>query len=195
MDTDERYRILIDAYSNPTKLKVIFILAENDELTVTQMASRIDVSRANLYHFVKQMVGDGLLNSPSVRPKENYVEKYYSLNSEFFGVIEWENMAERLKSLTTEQIRSVFRSMLISHAFNLHLLAEKLEVADSGTIDKLKGAFIDREALSVYASTRVGAYPELGKHLKTAVDELSNPEEGDGTGPRVRVLILSLPYI
>lgn len=195
MNSKDKYEVLIDTYSNQTKMKIIFLLAENEEMTVTQMSSHIDVSRSNLYHAVKQMVQNGILKEPSVRPKDNYVEKFYSLNQEFFGTIDWENLAGSFGTLSTEQVRNLFRSVLMSYAFNLMMLSEKLEYTDPETIDNLKSSFINQAAITLYSSTHVGSYPKAEEHLKKVMDEFGKPSIPADDRPRLRIMILSLPYI
>jgi hypothetical protein len=52
------------------------------------MSKVVRVSKANLYHFVNQMVKDGLLSKPEAHIKKNYVEKYYRLKENFFEAID-----------------------------------------------------------------------------------------------------------
>lgn len=195
MEPEDKYKLLIDTYSNQTKMKIIFLLADEAEMTVTQMASHIDVSRSNLYHFVRQMVDDGILTKPSVRPKDNYVEKYYRLNPEFFNTLEWEHLAQQFTDLSAENFRSLYRSVLISYSFNLMLLAEKVESADSQTLEQLKDSFLKREAISVYSSTHIGGYPRVEEHLREAMDCFEKPPVPSDDNPRLRILILTVPYI
>jgi DNA-binding MarR family transcriptional regulator len=69
------YKILLNTLENPTKLSIVLLLSHRDKMTVTQMSKVVRVSRANLYHFVGQMVKDGLLSKPEAIVKKNYVEK------------------------------------------------------------------------------------------------------------------------
>ncbi len=72
--------VFLHALQNPTKVKVLVLLSDNEKMTVTQMASIVKVSRPNLYHVVSEMVSEGLLTGPEAKVKGNYVEKYYSLS-------------------------------------------------------------------------------------------------------------------
>ena len=62
---------LMRTFRNPTKMSIIFLLTENGKMTVTQMAEQVNVTKANLYHFVKEMVNDGIVLRPEVRVKKN----------------------------------------------------------------------------------------------------------------------------
>ena len=67
------YDLLFKTLSNPTKASILMLLAMKDRLTVTQMAKHIKVTRSNLYHFVGEMVEDGLLSKPQVVVKKNHI--------------------------------------------------------------------------------------------------------------------------
>jgi predicted transcriptional regulator len=64
MEKTDIYKKMLETFSNHTKMKIIMLLAENGEMTVTQMAPHLDLGRSNLYHFVRQMVNDGMLKNP-----------------------------------------------------------------------------------------------------------------------------------
>src|SRR5712691_8276822 len=88
MSKRDVYKILLSTLGNSTKLSIVFLLSHNDRMTVTQMAKHVGVTKANLYHFVSQMVKDGLLSKPEAVVKENYVEKYYRLAPKLFESID-----------------------------------------------------------------------------------------------------------
>src|SRR5215472_7386120 len=105
-------RVLFNALENPTKLNIIFLLSRHEKMTVTQMAEHVHVGRPNLYHFVNEMVKDGLLLKPEVQVKRNYVEKYYQLNRKVF---ESQNQAEHkrlTRAASPEKLNSIIRSGL-----------------------------------------------------------------------------------
>lgn len=197
METEEKFRRLLDAYGNRTKLSILFLLAENERMTVTQMAKHIDVSRSNLYHFVSQLVDDQILNEPEVVPKKNYVEKYYTLNQELFSSAQWDELETQFSSMNTVEVRSLLRAYLIGQAFNLQLLAEKLEFSSDIQIEKFKQALLNKTAFLTYSVSHVGDHPGMMDKLAEAMDELekSVPEKEHKSRDVVRALIMVLPYI
>lgn len=196
METEEKFRRLLDAYKNNTKLSIIFLLAENERMTVTQMSRHIDVSRSNLYHFVSQLVEDNVLNPPEAVPKKNYVEKYYTLNAELFGAVQLEELEKHFASLTMDEVRTLLRAFLIGQAFNFQLLAEKVKNSDDEHIGKFKDAMLRQEAFMAYSISNVGKHPKLTEYLRKIEVELSKDESPDDERKDlVRSLILVLPYI
>lgn len=197
MNTKEKFTGLPDAYRNQTKMSIIFLLAENEKMTVTQMSKHISVSRANLYHFVSQMVEEKILNEPEIRPKKNYVEKYYSLNSELFGAIQWGKLEEVFGKMSVDEVRELLKSFLIGQAFNLSILAEKVQRASDDQIEKLKNALLVQEAFIVYSISSLGAHPDINNHLREIMGEFEkeSPKETPPDVPLVRTLFLVLPYL
>ena len=195
MQPKDKYSLMLETYSNPTKMKIILLLAENEEMTVTQMASHIAVSRSNLYHFVKQMVKDGILNNPSVRPKDNYVEKYHSLNQDFFSTIQLEALRDHFNTMSTDEIRNLFRSLMMGYSFNFMMLADKLGNAESETLEKFKEAYMNHNAIVINSYTHMGNYPLVEEYLRKAMEEFEKPSADLKDNPRLRIMILSLPYI
>lgn len=197
METEEKFRKVLDSFKNNTKLSIIFLLAENESMTVTQMSEHIDVSRSNLYHFVSQLVEDGILNKPEIIPKKNYVEKYYTLNAELFGAVQWDELESHFASMSNEEVRELLRGFLIGQAFNLQMLAERVRVASDGQIEKFKEAMLKQDAFMAYSISQVGDHPDFHDILKRIMEEMEkvNPEKSKKKDELVRSLILVLPYL
>ncbi len=166
-------------------------------MTVTQMSKHIEVSRSNLYHFVSQLVEDGILNEPEVVPKKNYVEKYYSLNPELFGAVQWEELESHFATLKPEEVRGLLRAFLIGQAFNLQLLAEKVRTSSDKQMEKLKDALLTQNAFMAYSISHIGSHPDLTSKLGEIVEEFERvtPEKRNRSKDVVRSLILVLPYL
>src|SRR5215510_7955537 len=130
MTKPDPYKALIDSLGSPTKLSIIFLLSHNEKMTVTQMAKHVGVGKANLYHFVSQMVEDGLLTRPEAVVKENYVEKYYRLNQEHFKSVNADEQRKRLKAASPEKLKAILQSALVSVGLDFRLLAEEIGKAD-----------------------------------------------------------------
>lgn len=197
MDLEDRYHVLSEAYKNPTKFSIILLLTENKKMTVTEMSRHIDVSRSNLYHFVAQLVQDKILNEPEVRPKKNYVEKFYSLNFRIFESIVPEKWDEHLQKLPRDDIRGILRSFLIAQSLNLKLLAEKVKRASDDDIDRFKDALLTDEALtsySVISAKSVGIIKEHIQDILKSLDAEGGKVEQSGTDEMSRLFILLFPF-
>lgn len=197
MNTEERIGKLLEAFKNNTKMKIIFLLAENERMTVTQMSKSAEISKTNLYHFVEQLVEEGILNQPEVVAKKNYLEKYYALNSELFGATRWDELEEHFASMGPEEVRSLLREFLIGQAFNLQMLAEKAKKASDDQIEKFKNAMLNQSAFMGYAISHIDEHPNFTEILEKVQEEFSqiNPEKKGREGDVVRSLILVIPYL
>jgi AcrR family transcriptional regulator len=129
--------ILLRTAQNPTKLGVLVLLSDGAAMTVTQMSKLVKVSRANLYHFVSEMVAEGVLAGPESRVKRNYVEKFYRLNKEFFEKAGEAELRRPVKPETPEAFRDILYSLLVSVSAQFRIMAEQLAAADAGTIRRL----------------------------------------------------------
>lgn len=197
MDLEDQYEILSDAYKNPTKFSIIMLLMENKKMTVTEMSRHINVSRSNLYHFVAQLVNNKILNEPEVRPKKNYVEKFYSLNLKIFESVVPEGWSKHFQKLSKDDLRNILRSFLIGQSLNLKILAEKVMRAKDDDIDRLKEAMLGGEALTSYSVISGKTIERIKPQIRNILKELDNDEsqsEQSGSGSAYRLLVLLLPY-
>ncbi|NES97020.1 MAG: winged helix-turn-helix transcriptional regulator [Desertifilum sp. SIO1I2] len=75
-DTEQRAKIFA-ALSDPTRLKIVELLAEKEELSSSEIAHQLEISLALLCHHVKVLVEAGL-----VQTRKEGQSKYSSLNRE-----------------------------------------------------------------------------------------------------------------
>ena len=148
MSKRDVYKILLNALENPTKLGIILLLSHNDKMTVTQMSKVVKVSKANLYHFVSQMVKDGLLSKPEALVKKNYVEKYYRLDERFFEALDPSEQRKRIKAARPEELRTILQSALVSIGLDLRLLAEEIAKAEHKALELL-ARFVEEEKITL----------------------------------------------
>jgi predicted transcriptional regulator len=137
MSKRDIYKILLNTLENPTKLSVVLLLSHRDKMTVTQMSKVVRVSKANLYHFVGQMVKDGLLSKPEALVKKNYVEKYYRLDEKFFEALDPSEQRKRIKTARPEELKTILQSTLVSLGLDFRLLAEEIARADDETLKQI----------------------------------------------------------
>lgn len=137
------------------------------------------------------------MHGRKIGPKMNYVEKYYRLNPEMFDDPGLVKLEESLESLTNDRARNVMSSFLVGAGYQLLTLAKKVNEADDETMEKPGKAFLKRDLLLRYTSTRIGSYPKVEEYLKKAMEEFSiskAPEEAN-KNEHLRILVLSIPYL
>ncbi len=196
MNKDERFQKLLDSYKSNTKMNIILLLAEMKKMTVTQMADHIKVSRSNLYHFVSQLVDDGILNEPEVVPKDNYVEKYYTLNESLFGAEQFEGLKESFINSNPDEIRSVLTSFLLGQAFNLKMLADKIMACGEDELMKIKESLMLGDSFLSYSVSNIGNHPNMKKLIQEIEEELEREDpETYPSNPVIRYLFVALPYL
>jgi hypothetical protein len=101
------------------------------------MSKFVRVGKANLYHFVSQMVRDGLLSKPETLVKKNYVEKYYGPDEKFFEALDLSEQRKRLKAARPEEPKTILQSTLVSIGLDFRLMAEEIARADETTLKQI----------------------------------------------------------
>jgi predicted transcriptional regulator len=194
--TRDIYKILLDTLGNPTKLGVLMLLSHTDKMTVTQMSKQMKVTKANLYHFVSQMVRDGLLSKPESQVKKNYVEKYYRVDPRFFAAVDSAEQRKRTKSATPAELKKILQSALISIGLDFRILAEEISNADNKVLNRL-ATFVaeDRVTLAysiVHDKTYESILPEL-RRINQSMEEIEKGQEPALRGNRV--IVIGLPRL
>ncbi len=197
MEQKGDFEILSKTFSNPTKLNIVLLLTEHERMTVTQMAQYLSVSRSNIYHFVAQMVSDGILNEPEVVAKKNYVEKYYTLNTKKIDFSE-EDWEKGLNKMSVEELRSMISSALMGYSMNLKLSAEQISQTSDEEMQKLRDWLLNMPATLMYSTMRMSTVQNIKKHLQALSDELersSKEHEGEKSKDVARLNVVFLPFL
>lgn len=147
--TKNRYEILSDLFRNPTKFRIIMLLTEQERMTVTQMSKVIKVSKSNLYHFISQMVQQGLVLEPEVIPKKNYVEKFYRLNEDMFRAEDPKEWEKILLGATNNKIKEVVSSVLMGYSMILSFIADRVANSDDSECENLRKWLIEQTAYTL----------------------------------------------
>lgn len=190
------YRKLTNLYTNPTKLSILLLITEYEKITVTQMAEYVDVSRANLYHYVSQMVEDGILNEPEVKVKKNYVEKYYTLNLELFGKFDIKAWEAHLSTLSADELRDLIGSSLTAQSIFLKIIADRIARAEPEQIDRIREMLLDGRAwfsYSVLSRENADRVKEYISKIIEIFSEPGTPEENEQD--LTRLLLVFLPLL
>lgn len=193
MPKPDAYEAMLNAISNQTKLSIVFLLSHHEKMTVTQMAKQVKVGKANLYHFVSQMVSDGMLTKPEAVVRGNYVEKYYRLNERLFESIETDKQRSRLKQASPKELQTILQSGLAALGLDLRVLAEEVAKADRAILEQI-AQFVSVERITIsYSILPDQAYDyfvgEFRRVYKT-IEEKWGKEKAFPKGNRVVVVAL-----
>jgi len=105
--------------SHPSRLKILLLLFE-EELTLSQISSRMKITTQTVHHHIAKLVGAGLVKQTRKEIKGNLVEKYYKVRGHGVSSAKvWKELSEEekkryklstlgvLKGLINRSIRSV----------------------------------------------------------------------------------------
>jgi DNA-binding transcriptional ArsR family regulator len=194
-----RYEILLEAYRNPTKFRIILLLSEHYRMTVTDMAKSVKVSRSNLYHFIAQMVKEGIVKPPEVIPRKNYVEKFYRLNEEMFKAEEIKGWEKLLLSATAEEIKETVSSILMGYSMILNTIADRIAASGDDDTESLRKWLIEQTPNTIsYAIITKKTSNRIDPVLKELWSAFSvEPEEDDSKDSTAwsRLLLVYLPML
>ena len=197
--TKNRYEILSEVFRNPTKFRIIMLLTEQGRMTVTQMSKLIDVSKSNLYHFISQMVKEGLVLEPDVIPKKNYVEKFYRLNEEMFRAEDPKEWEKVLVGASNSEIKEVVSSVLMGYSMTLSFIADRVAKSDESEGDNLRKWLIEQTpytltyaVMSKKTSTKIK--PILRQLWQTLIESGEDRESTTNTSVS-RLLVVFLPML
>ena len=196
MSKRDIYEILLNTLENPTKLGILMLLTHHPKMTVTQMSKFIGVSKANLYHFVGQMVKDGILSKRETIVKKNYVEKYYRLDEKFFRALDPAQQRERLKAARPEELKAILQSTLVSLGLDFRLMAEEIATADDKSLKQIAKSVAEEQITLSYSILSDKTYDHILTELKKINRTISEVERREKSSLRGnRVIIVGLPRL
>lgn len=196
MSKRDIYNVLLNTLQNPTKLGILMLLTHQDKMTVTQMSKLVRVSKANLYHFVSQMVRDGILAKPEALVKKNYVEKYYRLDEKFFEALDPSEQRKRLKAARPEELKTILQSTLVSIGLDFRLMAEEIASADEKTLKQIANAVAEERITLSYSILSDKAYNHALAELKRINKTITEVERHDKPSLQGnRLILVSLPRL
>jgi predicted transcriptional regulator len=194
--TRDIYNTLLDTLGNPTKLGVLMLLSHTDKMTVTQMSKQMKVTKANLYHFVSQMVRDGLLSKPESQVKKNYVEKYYRVDPRFFAAVDTAEQKKRTKAATPAELKRILQSALISIGLDFRILAEEISNADNKVLSRLATFVAEDKVTLAYSIVHDKTYESILPELRRISKSMEEIEKGQEPALRGnRVIVIGLPRL
>ena len=194
-----RYEILTEVFRNPTKFRIILLLSEHGRMTVTDMAKLVRASRSNLYHFIAQMVKDGIVKPPEVIPRKNYVEKFYRLNDEMFKAEEMKEWEKLLRIASPKEIKETVSSILMGYSMILSFIADRISASEGDAVEQLRNWLIEETpytlsyaVMSKKTSSRIN--PILKELWKALSDETEKDDDSDSNAWS-RLLLVFLPML
>ncbi|MFG1414729.1 MAG: ArsR family transcriptional regulator [Thermoplasmataceae archaeon] len=194
-----RYEILLEAYRNPTKFRIILLLSEHSKMTVTDMAKSVKVSRSNLYHFIAQMVKDGIVKPPEVIPRKNYVEKFYRLNEEMFKAEEIKEWEKPILSATTEEIKETVSSILMGYSMILSLIADRIAASGDDDTESLRKWLIEQTpntiSYALITKRTSNKIDPILKELWSAFSEETKEDDSKDSTAWSRLMLVYLPML
>ena len=194
-----RYEILLEAYRNPTKFRIILLLSEHSKMTVTDMAKSVKVSRSNLYHFIAQMVKDGIVKPPEVIPRKNYVEKFYRLNEEMFKAEEIKEWEKPILSATTEEIKETVSSILMGYSMILSLIADRIAASGDDDTESLRKWLIEQTpntiSYALITKRTSNKIDPILKELWSAFSEETKENDSKDSTAWSRLMLVYLPML
>lgn len=194
-----RYEVLSNAYRNPTKFSIILLLAEHERMTVTQMSRYISVSRSNIYHFVSQLVEDGILNEPEVVPKKNYVEKFYRLNQQMFESVDPEEWGKMLRGMKLDDFRGLLSSVLMGYSLVLSMAAERVARSSDDDIKRMMDSMLSEPtwnlSYSVVGSRTANRLRPVLRKLNDEMMQSSEPTDDSKGDQLTSLLMVFMPMI
>jgi hypothetical protein len=194
MSKRDIYKILLNTLENPTKLSILMLLTRHRKMTVTQMSKFVRVGKANLYHFVGQMVKDGLLSKPETLVKKNYVEKYYQLDRRFFEALDPSEQRKRLKAARPEELKTILQSTLASLGLDFRLMAEEIARADDKTLKQIAKSVAEERITLSYSILSDKAYEHVLAELKRINKTITKVESREKPSLQGnRMILVGLP--
>jgi predicted transcriptional regulator len=195
MKTDT-YDLILKTLQNPTKLSIVFLLMRFQRMTVTQMSKYVGVGKADLYHFVQQMVKEGLLTKPEAQVKRNYVEKYYRLEWKVLASIDPLEQKKRVRAASQQELKSILQSFLASLGLHFRLFAEEIAKSDDKVLGEISRSFSKERIILSYMVLPDETYESAMKDLNEVLKKITKTWHNRKFAFRGnRIIIVGLPQL
>ena len=81
---------VIKLVNDPLKIALWFEIQRNAGITAKELSEKLKLKGTNIYYHIKQLEKSNLIVSESKQvSNSNLLEKYYSINMDYFAVEEW----------------------------------------------------------------------------------------------------------
>ena len=195
MKESQFYEEYIKVLKNETKASIIALLIQRGKMTVTDMSKYIHTSRSNLYHNAKELVEIGFLNEPESVVVKNYVEKYYTINSESLSGLSQEKLYDELLKFEPVMIKNLLLSALGTYSFLLKLLGEEVAMMKDDDVKKIPDYIRRGEAQLIYSRMSRDTYLKAIDKIKEVMEILETSSDRDvkAEESQCSLMIVALP--
>src|SRR5487761_939012 len=202
--TRKIYERFTRSFRNPTKLSIMLLLAQKKNMTVTQMSGYIEVTKANLYHSIVELVKDGLVSEPEVQVRKSYIEKYYRLNVVAFRAIDPFELQKRLnQGANSTEYRDLLEAFFMSFSFYFRIYAHEIRKAPSEKLEQITKDLREERLLLVALSLNDDQYDYELKEINSLLKKVAVGEKAvrttacaktiDYIGEANRIFVLAMP--
>jgi DNA-binding transcriptional ArsR family regulator len=149
----EAYRLLED----DTRRRIIFLLRDN-ELTVKEVASKLELTPQNIYHHVRKLQQAGLIRVLEERRAGHLIESYYTTTADTFMYVD-------------DEIEELVAQSFIDVLHGLNDLGIQVEVNEENA-DRLSEMYLRRnKLLNPRLLNRIFQYSRLVKMTDEEFEE------------------------
>ena len=193
METSEFVEAIIQSLKNPTRASIFYQLVKKHEATATEIARDLGIDVDVVYYHLKLLRRMKLVSKPRIVVKGNYVEKYYSIRSDFK-----EKLLESMKLLITREKElgvEEFREMVIALFSVVQSILSgsirRLREADEGTLSKIRDEdSVESKIIFCNRERYVELLGKLRKITRGGVLDTFDPAKKDYV-----ILVIAIPKI
>ena len=184
---------LIQMLRNPTRASIFYRLIQKPESTATEISRNLGEHVDVIYYHLKLLKKAGLISDPKIVAQKTYVEKYYSLRSDFKDKFMQSigSFKARKKELSSDEFREMQIALLTVIQSIVVSSMRRLKKVDSNVIDKIKNEKSIESRIIFCSKERYDQLLEkLREVAKSSVSEMFDPI------PKERVIaLLAMPKL
>lgn len=99
------------ALADPTRTRILFLLSQND-LTISQVASLLNLSVPTVHHHVQKLLEAGLIWQTKTEPKGHLIQKFYRAPATICTFAAWKEMSTEQRRGYQAAILAVLKGVL-----------------------------------------------------------------------------------
>lgn len=141
---------IIGALKNPTRASIFYQLIRRYEASATEIARELGVDVDVVYYHLKLLRKAGIVSKPKTVVKGNYIEKYYSVRSDFKErlIESMKQLITKEKEMSTEEFRQIVIALFSVVQSILSSSIRELKEADAEVLDSIrKGDYIESKII------------------------------------------------
>jgi len=140
METSKFVDAIIQSLKNPTRASIFYQLVRKHEATATEIARDLGIDVDVVYYHLKLLRKMELVSKPRVVVKGNYIEKYYSIRSDFKDKLleSMKLLITKEKELSVEEFREMVIALFSVVQSILSGSIRRLKEVDEGILSRIK---------------------------------------------------------